>query len=179
VAITTDCTDIERAAKLLDWGYSKEGQLYYNFGTEGDSYTLVNGEPVYTDWVMKNPDGWPVTQAMSAYARAPYNGPFVQDVRYTLQYQALPEQKEALSVWAIAKSLDRVRPPITPTPEESREYATIMSEINTYVKEMELKIVLGTENISVWDTYISTINRMGLPRALEIQNAALARYNKR
>jgi putative aldouronate transport system substrate-binding protein len=179
VAITTDCTDIEYAAKLLDWGYSKEGQLYYNFGTEGESYTLVNGEPVYTDFVMKNPDGWPVAQALSAYTRSSYNGPFVQDVRYTLQYQALPEQKEALEVWAIAKSLDRVRPPITPTPEESREYATIMTDVNTYAKEMQLRIVLGTENISVWDTYVSTINRMGLPRALEIQNAALARYNNR
>lgn len=41
VAITTSCEDVERAARLLDWAYSEEGHMYYNFGTEGESYTMV------------------------------------------------------------------------------------------------------------------------------------------
>jgi putative aldouronate transport system substrate-binding protein len=54
-----------------------------------------------------------------------------------------------------------------------------MNEINTYQSEMEIKFILGTENLSGWDTYVSTIKRMGIDRAIEIQNAALARYNAR
>jgi putative aldouronate transport system substrate-binding protein len=46
---------------------------------------------------------------------------------------------------------------------------------------MEIKFILGTEAITdaSWNTYISTINRMGIDRAIEIQNAALIRYNAR
>jgi putative aldouronate transport system substrate-binding protein len=54
-----------------------------------------------------------------------------------------------------------------------------MNEINTYQNEMELKFILGTESLSNWSTYVSTIKRMGIDRAVEIQNAALARYNAR
>jgi putative aldouronate transport system substrate-binding protein len=179
VGITTSCTDIERAARLLDWGYSEAGRLYYNFGIEGESYTMVNGQPIFTDLIMKNPQGRPIAQAMGAYTRSNYNGPFIQDVRYIEQYQALQEQKEALAVWSIPESINRVVPPITPTPEESREYATILTDINTYANEMILKFILGIESLSRWDTYINTINGMKLSRALEIQNNALARYNRR
>jgi putative aldouronate transport system substrate-binding protein len=179
VGITTSCSDIERAARLLDWGYSEAGRLFYNFGIEGESYTMVNGQPVFTSLIMKNPQGRPMAQIMAAYARSNYNGPFIQDVRYSQQYQSLPEQKDAMSVWSIPESIKRVVPPITPTPEESREYAIIINDINTYANEMILKFILGTENLSRWDTYVNIINGMKLSRALEIQNNALARYNRR
>jgi putative aldouronate transport system substrate-binding protein len=179
VGITTSCTDIERAARLLDWGYSDAGRLFYNFGIEGESYTMVNGQPVFTDLIMKNPQKRPIAQAMAAYTRSTYNGPFVQDVRYLEQYQVLPEQKAAMSIWSIPESINRVVPPITPTPEESREYAIIMNDINTYANEFILKFILGTENLSRWDAYVNTIKGMRLSRALEIQNNALARYNRR
>jgi len=181
VAITTSCKNIETVAKMLDWGYGEAGHLYYNFGTEGKSYNLVNGQPVYSDWILNNPDGWSVSQAMGAYIRANYNGPFVQDVRYIEQYLALPEQKNALSVWSIASSINRVVPSITPTPDESREYATIMTEVDTYVNEMIVKFILGTEplNDATWNTFVSTLKGFGIDQALTIENAALDRYKKR
>jgi putative aldouronate transport system substrate-binding protein len=156
-------------------------QLYKHIGIgiEGESYALVNGYPAYTDKVMNHPQGWPPAQSLSAYTRANYNGPFPQDGRYIEQYQALPEQKNALTVWSIPESINRVVPPLTPTPEESREYAAIMTEIGTYAEEMLTKFVIGTESLSRWDAYVDTINRLGLPRALEIQNNALGRYSRR
>lgn len=44
-------------AKLLDYAYGKEGNLLFNYGVEGDTYTLVDGEPQFTDKVMKPGDG--------------------------------------------------------------------------------------------------------------------------
>jgi putative aldouronate transport system substrate-binding protein len=178
VAITRSCKNVELAAKVLDWGYSDAGRLYYTYGTEGVSYTMVNGTPTYTDIIMKNPNGWPISQAIGAYARSVYTGPSIPDGRYIEQYYAFPEQKAALS-FVLPGTTARLVPPLTPTPEESREYASIINDINTYANEMLTKFVLGTENLSNWDAYVRTITNMKLARVLEIQNTALARYNKR
>ena len=40
IAIGGTCKDPVTAAKLLDYGYSKEGYLMFNFGEEGVSYTM-------------------------------------------------------------------------------------------------------------------------------------------
>jgi len=178
-AITTACRYPDIAARLLDWGYSEEGFLFNNFGIEGLSWKMENGNPIYTDEVMKNPKGWPPAQALAAYARSQESGPFVQDIRYYEQYMSLPEQKEALRVWASENISKHSLPPITPTQEEASRYARIMNEINTYVAEMEIKFIIGTESLGNWNNYVNTVKRMGIERALEIQNAALERYHNR
>jgi putative aldouronate transport system substrate-binding protein len=177
-AITSSCKNVDAAAKVLDWAYSDAGRLYYSFGTEGVSYTMVGGVPTYTDLIMKNPNGWTLAQSIGAYTRANYTAPSIPDGRYIEQYYSYDEQKEALG-FVLPETSVRLVPPLTPTPEESREYAGIINDINTYANEMLTKFILGTENLSGWDTYVRTINGMGLARALEIQNNALARYNKR
>lgn len=179
VAITTSCKDIERAARLLDWAYSEEGHMFYNFGVEGESYTMVGDYPTYTDLILNNPDGLPVSQAMSAYIRGNYNGPFVQDIRYLEQYYTMPEQLETPTVWGDNNGAAHIMPPITPTSDESREFSTIMTEIESYRDEMVLKFIFGDESLDKFDEYVKNIEEMGLSRALEIQNAALDRYNAR
>ena len=60
------CEDIELAMRVLDYAYSEEGYMYYNFGTEGETYTLdEEGKPVYTDLIMKDPDG--INNALDKY----------------------------------------------------------------------------------------------------------------
>ena len=152
--------------------------MFFNFGIEGESYNMVDGEPVYSDWVMNNPDGWPVSQAMSAYIRGNTNGPFVQDYRYLMQYYALDCQKNTPEVWN-SNIRKHVLPPITPTSDESREMSAIVNEITTYRDEMALKYILGNESLDTFDEYVQNIKNMGLDRALEIQNGALERYNAR
>lgn len=178
-AITTRCKDIEAAARLLDWAYSDEGHMYYNFGTEGESYTMENGEPVYTDLIPNNPDGLPIAQAMSGYIRGNYNGPFVQDVRYAQQYYTMDCQKKAQATWTVPEASEHVLPPITPSSGESEEFSAIMNEINTYRDEMTLKFILGTESLDNFDKFVDTMNQMNLKRAIEIENSALDRYNAR
>lgn len=178
-AITTRCKDIEAAARLLDWAYSDEGHMYYNFGTEGESYTMENGEPVYTDLILNNPDGLPIAQAMSGYIRGNYNGPFVQDVRYAQQYYTMDCQKKAQATWTVPEASEHVLPPITPSSGESEEFSAIMNEINTYRDEMTLKFILGTESLDNFDKFVDTVNQMNLKRAIEIENSALDRYNAR
>lgn len=179
VAITTSCKDIETAARLLDYAYSEAGHMLFNFGVEGESYEMVEGYPTYTDKILNNPEGWPLAQSLSAYIRGNYNGPFVQDKRYLEQYYTIDSQKETNKIWGATNAVNHAIPPITPTSEESKEFSTIMNEINTYRDEMTLKFIFGTESLDKFDEYVKTIEGMGLERALEIQNAALDRYNSR
>lgn len=179
VAITTSCKDVEAAARLMDYAYSEEGHMLFNFGIEGESYEMIDGYPTYTDKILNNPDGWSVAQSMSAYIRGNYNGPFVQDLRYIEQYYTIDTQKESNAVWGATNAAAHKVPPITPTADESKEYATIMSEVETYRDEMTLKFIFGDESLDNFDQYVETLNSLGLERALEIQNAALERYYAR
>lgn len=179
VAITKSCKNVELAARLMDYAYSDEGHMLFNFGIEGESYTMVDGYPTYTDTILHNPDGWSVAQSLSAYVRGNYNGPFVQDIRYIEQYYTIETQKVSNQIWGETNGAAHKIPPITPTADESREYSTIMNEINTYRDEMTLKFIFGTESLDNFDNYVKTIENMGLARALEIQNLAMERYNNR
>jgi putative aldouronate transport system substrate-binding protein len=178
-AITTNCAHPEIAARFLDYAFSEEGHLLNNFGIEGLSYTLVDGKPMFTGEVTHNPKGWSQSQSQAAYCRSSYGGPFVQDPWVGTQNAELPEQKAARAAWTIPDPYKHKLPTITPSPEESREAAQIMNDVNTYANEMLVKYILGTESLATWDTYVATIKKMKIERAIEIQEAALRRYRER
>jgi putative aldouronate transport system substrate-binding protein len=179
VAISTKSKNAEMAVKMLDYGYSEEGRLFHNFGTEGTSYKMENGYPKYTDLIMKNPDKLAPAQAMSLYIRGNTMGPFIQDKRYSEQYLNMPEQQQAVSIWKKTDMAKYQLPLVTPTPEESAEFAKIMTDVNTLVDEMTLKIILGAEPLESYEKYVEKMNSIKLSRAIEIKKAALDRYNKR
>jgi putative aldouronate transport system substrate-binding protein len=177
-AISGSCRNIEIAARLLDWNYSKEGSLLFNWGVEGESYKLVNGNPVFTDLILKNPKGLSMTQMFTTYTFTNSSAPFIQDNSGFAQY-TMPEQREAIAMWTAYEPLKRVVPPITLMPGEAQEYARIMSEIYSYQNEMFAKFLIGTENLSSWDAFVNTVKKMGIDRAMEIRNTAYLRYNAR
>ena len=179
VAITTSCKDVERAARLIDYMYSEEGILFTNFGVEGESYEMVDGYPKYTDLIMKNPDGWTVKSALGSYTMNLF-GPRIADPRVPEQTMELPEQIEArYEIWPDTDARKHLLPPITPNSEESKEFATIMNEVETYRDEMTIKYIMGQESLDTFDQYVENIKKLGIDRALEIKNAALKRYNER
>jgi len=177
-AITTAAKDPVAAVQLLDYGYSPEGHMLFNFGQEGLTYTLENGYPRYTDLIMKNPEKQPVAQVMSAHFRSNGAGPFVQDKRYAEQYFQLPVQQEAYKIWS-EPSNERLLPTLSPSQDESRRFNEVMTEINTRYEEAITKIVTGAQPVESWDTVVAEFKGMGIDEAITIQQAALDRYNKR
>lgn len=178
-AITTKSKNAAIAAKFLDYGYSDEGRMFFNFGIEGISYKMENGYPKYTDLLMKNPDKLAPANAMARYIRASYNGPFVQDKRYIEQYSSLPQQLDAIKTWMKTDASKTALPRILPTPEESSEMAKIINEVETFVDETYYKMVLGIDSVDNFDKYMERLKKMNVDRAIAIQQAALDRYSKR
>jgi len=178
-AISATSKNADIAAKLLDYNYSDEGHMLFNFGIEGTSYTMENGNPKYTDTIMKNPKGLSITAAMSMYIRGHISGPFVQDEREGEQYYQLPQQKEALKQWTKSDMGKYMVPAISPTETESADEAKMMTDITTYVTEMNTKFILGTESMDKFDSYVENVKKLGIDQVLKHKQDELDRYNKR
>ncbi|MEK8129090.1 extracellular solute-binding protein [Paenibacillus filicis] len=177
-AISAKTKNPELAVKFLDYAYSEEGHNFFNFGTPGLSYNLENGYPTYTDLLLKNPDKLSPSQAMGLYIRAAGVGPFIQDKRFIEQFYAMPQQKDALTVWK-SDNEKHALPPVSIALEDASEYAQIMSEINTLVDETSLKIILGTLPADAFDSYLTKLKSINLDKAIKITQAAYERYSKR
>lgn len=178
-AITTQCKNPELAIKFLDYGFSEEGHILYNYGIEGVSYEIVDDVPKYTDLITNNPDGLSMSQALTKYSHGGQNGNFVQAVGYLEQYAALPQQQEAWDLWVNTDALKYRIPNTSIAPEDSTEYSTLNTDISTYRDEMYIKFVTGTESLDNFDEYLENLEKLGLKRFIEIQQKAFDSYMNR
>jgi putative aldouronate transport system substrate-binding protein len=169
---------VPESAKLLDYGYGKEGDILFNFGIEGKSFNWVNGYPKYTEIVTHNPN-YAMAVAMSPWMRSHYDGPFVQRIEYFEQFMAYPDQVACAKTWGEASDFSWRMPRIASTAEEATRLAAIMNDVNVYTDEMLVKFVMGQVGLDQWDSYIAQVKKLGIDEALSLQRAALARYNKR
>ncbi|SFT06210.1 extracellular solute-binding protein [Paenibacillus sp. BC26] len=177
-AITTSNKNPIDTVKWLDYAYSEEGGLLFNYGLEGVSYKMENGKAVLAQDILNPPGGVSIQQSMAKFTRSTWSGPFVLSDNFQMQYLVLPEQKNALDVWSTA-TVERKMPLVSPTQEESGKYASIMTDIQTYRDEMLLKFIMGAEPIENFDKYVKKIQSMGIEEAIQIEQAALERFNKR
>ena len=178
ISISSQCENIEEVVKFLDYGYSEEGHMFYNFGTEGVSYTMVDGFPTYTDLMLNNPDGLAPQFALSLHTAVAYGGPFIQDARYYGQYLPYEEQKVAVENWADHDDSTRI-PYISYTLDENSERSKVLTPIASYVKENLLKFITGQEPMENWDAFVAQIKDSGIDKVISITQTALDRYNNR
>ena len=180
--ISSDCKYPEVAAAFLNYAYSEEGHYIYNFGIEGVDFTKnADGTITYSDWIQNNPDGLSYAVAMANKGRANMSGPFVQDRNYIIAYWNTDAQKKAMHMWNDETDVDgTLMPTVTLSEEESTEFSRIMSDINTAVKEYYSAVYNGQKDLdATWDEYVAQIEGMNIKRAIELEQAALERYNAR
>lgn len=175
-AITTDCDDLDAAFKFLDYGYSEEGHMLYNFGIEGESYDMVDGYPKYTELITNNADGNSMNIMLSQYTASYSSGPFVQDKRYMEQYSSLPQQLAAWDTWTNTNMSEHVLPTLHVSSDKQNELALLDNSINTYADEMITKFILGTMPISEYDSVVNELKSRGIERSLEIRNEAYKEF---
>lgn len=179
-AITTKCKNVEIAARFLDYAYGEEGNLVYNFGTEGVTYTMENGYPRYTDYVMKNPDpNLPPINLLAVHTRASSVAPIIQDVRYFEQYMSMPQQVAAINTWMDTNAASHMIPRISFSADESAQLSKTTNDINTYVDQMFLKFIMGVESLDTFDKYVEQVRKLGIEENIACYQAAVDRFNKR
>lgn len=181
LTMSPSCKNKEAAAKFINYGYTEEGQLLFNFGIEGESYNMVNGYPTYTDLVMKNPDGLNIAQAMAQYNRAASGGgPFLQVKEYVEQYYVLDQQKEALKAWSVSDASKYQMPKVAIAESDVSGLSKLKADIDVYVGEMFVKYVTGQVSLDTFETeYLPTLKSMGMETVIGMYQRALDNYNAR
>lgn len=154
--------------------------MLFNYGVEGESYTIESGVPTYTEWIMNNPEGLTKQLALAQYTRAWQNGPFVQEKGYQLQYSDLPQQQAALTRWTTSDAARYQMPPVTVAEEDASEYSRLSGDISTYVSEMLIQYVTGLKSLDTFESeYLATLESMNVERMIELQQQALDAFNSR
>lgn len=178
--ITTDCFEDEErfiaALRWCDYGYSPEGSMHWSFGTEGESYTMVDGEPVFTDLIWEAQDQ---DQAIRYYtgSRGSYCG-----YRYSAAGQWADGVLTAFQYpWEENQDIaDHVEPLLLPTADETYQTSSYITSIETYESEMFYKFVRGDISIEdEFENFKATLESMHLSEVLEVKNVQLDRYKAR
>ena len=100
------------------------------------------------------------------------SGPFVQDRRYLEQYYGTPQQNDAIKKWSDNIFKKYRLPMVMLTAEESTEYSSIMTEIETYVDETVVAMIIGKKPISDFDEFVSTVKSIQVLIAAAKKNSA-------
>ena len=176
-SINAKVEDPSLILQLIDYMYSDEGFYLMNYGEEGVSYTMENGEPVFTDMVVANPDGLDYAHAAYLYATSNRSRmPFLSDyARCFAEYT--PAQWDAVETYSndCDHAGDYPNGAIMNTQQRS-QYNTVAADICTYISENVLQFIYGQKAMSQWSGFVDTLYDMGIETAIEAKQAAYDAY---
>lgn len=178
IAVSTADTDLEKLAKYLDFFFTEEGALLSAMGVEGNedgSYIWdENGELQYSDnWNNLEGIGENNKPTLFIYSVMPMLCP------KTPSSYSMDVQFECEAVWDSNTDSDYQMPSITMTAEESEDYNSIYSDIQTYISENLSKFAVGDKSMDEWDSFVEDIWAMGLQDCIDLKQDAVDRYYAR
>ena len=176
-SITTTCPDPELAVQLCDYMYTTDGILLANYGVEDVTFTYnAEGKPEFTDLIMNNPDGYSYRDSVALHV-IDGMGTIYDALRGASNYTEL--QLSAFDDWMDA-NLDYSR--ALPSTEmlnmdEKAEYASIYSDVETFLKEAIAKYIIGDYSFDTYDTdFVGKLEGMDIERCVELYQQAYDRY---
>ena len=172
MSITSACKTPEVFIKLINYLSTDEGISLVTYGIEGDTFTMVDGKPKFTDKILKDPMGAYDTREIRISAILPIDTIPMMDVLSQLQPAKTLEDAKIPS-----DSVKNVYMYYSLNDEESTEFSEIMGDINTYVAENYTKSVMDPAVASKWiEVQGEKLKEMGIERAIEICQGAWDRY---
>lgn len=175
--ITTSCPEerLITALKWLNYGYTEDGIMYWNYGKEGVSYVIDdNGEVQWSELVTNDPMG--TSEATRKYTGVAGTGMSIQLAHY-VQIKNSQNAADAVYAWIEnSEGPQHCLPSVAMTDAESVEYSDKMAAIVTRVQEMGLKYMTGDESLDHFDAFVEELDSMGLQECLNIVQAAYDRF---
>ena len=168
------CILLELFCQFMNYLYTQEGAELCNWGIEGETFEYQeDGSKWYTDEIMNNPDG--MTQTQAIIFNFMYQGPCYADyTKYNIS--TLTTWKDFADVWAAADNQNKM-PTMSLTADEESTYSAAATDVQTYMDEIVIKFMIGDADIDAeWDTYLSTMESLGVNDMIDIYAAAYERY---
>lgn len=175
--ITKSCSEekLKTALAWLNYGWTEEGNKYWNFGEEGVTYTVgADGKVAWTDLITKDEMG--LSAAVAKYTGAGGSAPVVQKADL-VRLKNSEKAGEAVNLWIKnTEAPSHMWPTVIKTQEEADTYTTTMTPISTYINQELAKFFVGDRDFSEYDAFIAKIKEMGVEKAVAVQQAAYDRY---
>ncbi|WP_231388708.1 type 2 periplasmic-binding domain-containing protein [Pseudooceanicola algae] len=161
--------------KYFDFFFTEKGRNLSNFGVEGKTWDMVDGEPTFKPEVL-NSDS-PVNSQMYLEGAQIYRG-YWMDYRYELQWTS-EAAREGIDLYEANDLLIDQFLGVSFNKKEQDVYDKYWPSLRTYMLERQQAWVLGSGDIQAdWDSYVSTLDRMGYEKVIEVMNSAYERqYN--
>lgn len=173
LAITSACKTPELFMQLINYLSSPEGIELVTYGIEGDTFTMVDGKPTFTDKILKDTMGAFDAREVLISAIMPIDiaSNTIDVMKQTLDAKVLEDAKipaDSVNIKYMYYSLNE---------DEASEFNDIMGDINTYVAENYAKAVMDPAVAAKWmEVQGAKLKEMGIERAIEICQGAWDRY---
>ncbi|OPA79351.1 ABC transporter substrate-binding protein [Paenibacillus selenitireducens] len=177
-AISSTNPNPEASMRWVDYLYGYEGATLFSQGPENLLWKYTDKEKHVKEWL-------PVPGGKD---REEYKGsltpnygilnPGANDVSFSLGLRSdfdkwIDKENEA-KLTPIAKA---PFPDVYLSVDEQSQVSALLSDLNTYVKQMEAKFVTGAEPMANWDKYKAQLQKMGSDKIVEIYQGAYDRWN--
>ena len=176
--ITACCDDVETAMKFLDYMYSEDGILFYNYGFEGEDFTLdENNTPQFTDAVINNEYGVDVSNMLRI--RRPYTLCSSLMILYSTAEFNTDLKNEAWEVWS--SNLDGayyIPSNVSMNTEETEISSYYVADIVTYASQMIPQFISGDASLSDWDAFVAKLKEMNIEKCIAAEQSAYDRCMK-
>lgn len=190
LAITDKCENPELVIKLLDYWYSEEGSFEVKGGPKlgemADDPTSGYEKLIDEDGTVTYKQNFDTEKYASFYTFRLYNGLWTIPHVYTDELNELVIGADPDRARSHQESIDsgcygalRLGYPNAAFDTEENDALATYVMIDSYADQMSAKFITGEEELtdSSWESYLSTLNAMGLEARNEIYQAALDRWN--
>lgn len=173
-SISTSCTQPELVCQWMNYFWTTDGYYLANYGVEGESYHMENGEAIF-DWDQ------PVTMTGRNAPNAEMAQQLFTMMRFTSFYSdhdrllpTFPDSAiKAIEVWTADGTDERYYPAALQssfTVEENAEIAKYEPDMLTYAQEVCLKFMTGETEITdaAWNEYVATMENMGINEIIAV-----------
>lgn len=173
--VTSCCEDVETAMKFLDYLYSEDGILFYNFGFEGVDYEIdENGTPQFTEAVVNNEYGVDVPNMLRI--RRLYQQCSSMMLLYGTAAYNIDLKNQCWDVWS--SNMDGayfIPTNVSMNAEETETASYYVADIVTYASQMIPQFISGDKPLSDWDSFVAELKEMSIEECVAAEQSAYDR----
>lgn len=172
--VTSENENPAATVRWIDYFYGDEGSKLFFMGVEDETYEInEDGEYVFLKDVY-DPEVDDTSVLKDYFTFGGGGNPALTKEEYFTGAETTPEALAATEALE-PDVLQDPWPEVKHTDEELNKLRGFGNDIEKYVEEMRDKFISGNEPFSNWDSYVETLENMGLEEYVEIKADAIER----
>ncbi|QHW32342.1 extracellular solute-binding protein [Paenibacillus rhizovicinus] len=175
-AISSSNPNPEASMRWIDYQYGYEGATLFSQGPENTLWKYTNKETHEKEWLPVEGDREEARGKLTPNYGIPSPGMASAELTKGLKsdFDAWLDKENAEKLLPIAKA---PFPNVYLTNDQQTEATTLLSDLSTYVTQMEAKFVTGQEPLANWDKYVAQLKKMGSDKIVELYQSAYDTWN--